>query len=61
MALILSVCAMRAALSAGSGMGLSLMAVREETVAGKEGADARTMASIASGDSCDGGSEASGE
>ena len=60
MAFILSASAMSAALSAGSGIGLSLMAVNELRAALYEDADARTMAWMASGDNCDGGSDGSG-
>lgn len=58
-AFILSPNAIRAVLSAVSGMGLSLIAVKEESVEGKEEAAARTMDWIASMGSCDGGSDGS--
>lgn len=57
---IFSAKATRDALSEGSGIGLSFIAVREERVDGKADAEARTMARMASEDSCDGGSEAGG-
>ncbi|GAO16032.1 hypothetical protein UVI_02053780 [Ustilaginoidea virens] len=50
----------RAALSDRSGIGLSLMLVRDDSVEGKAEAEARTMDRIADIDSWDGGSEAFG-
>lgn len=49
------------ALSAASGIGLSLIAVSDEDVAGKDAAEASTIDRIVSGDSCEGGSDGSGE
>ena len=48
----------RAALSDGSGIGLSLTAVSEDSVEGKVEAEERTTDRNASVDSCDGGSDA---
>lgn len=57
MAFIRSVIDTRAALSDVSGMGLSLMAVSEDSIEGKVDAEASTMDRNASVDSCDGGSD----
>lgn len=51
--------AMRAVLSVGSGIGLSLIAVKEESVDGNDEAEARTMDWMASVESSDGGSAGS--
>lgn len=51
--------AMRVVLSVGSGIGLSLIAVKEESVDGNDEAEARTMDWMASVESSDGGSAGS--
>ena len=60
-AFILPVKPINSALSAASGIGLSLIAVSDEEVAGNDAAEASTIDRIVSGDSCEGGSEGSGE
>lgn len=60
MAFMRSALDIRDALSEGSGIGLSLTAVRDESIAGNEDAEARTMDWMASIESCDGGTEGAG-
>jgi hypothetical protein len=60
MAFIRFVRVIRFALSVGSGIGESLMAVRADAVAENDGAAERTMARIASVGSCEGGSDGDG-
>lgn len=50
----------KAALSDGSGIGLSLMAVRDDCVAVYKDCEERTMERMASGVSCEGGSDGVG-